>query len=142
MGLKYAVSTLACLLIACGVGSAALSPKQECSKCGVSMFRDAHTPDPPAYRHSEIKRMIRDAESPQDLERLADYFDYQALKFEQKVREQEQELQRLQALPFHARTFPVQVDNTRELIKRYKAKASESSARADTYRERAKEAAE
>ena len=50
------------------------------------MFLDAHVPDqPPRYRRSEIKQMIRDAKTANDFGRLADYFDYQSLKFQTEI---------------------------------------------------------
>lgn len=99
------------------------------------MFLDARAPDlPPRYSASEIKEMIHDAKAPDDFRRLADYFDFRAMDFEQKAEVQLSELQRLLALRYHARSYATQVDNTRELIKRYKAQAQECSARATAYR--------
>ena len=135
MRLKNALLTLAYLFVACGAGVAAQSPSQQHGESRISrMFLDAHAPDQPKYSRAEIKTMIRDAKSSDDFMRLADYFDYQALEFEQKSQDQLKELQRLLALPFHSRAYPTQVANTRELIARYKAKAQECSARADAYR--------
>lgn len=138
MRLKSIFSTLTCMLLVCGVGFADHLPEQQYSKSGInSMFRDAHTPDPPSYSHSEIKKMIRDAANPEDYTRLADYFDFQAVKFEQKSQDQVKELERLLALHYHARSYPEQVQYTRQLIKRYKTQADEYSSRADSYRDRA-----
>ena len=100
------------------------------------MFLDGQAPDlPRRYSASEIKRMIHDAKAPDDFMRHADYFDFRAMEFEQKAEVQLKELQRLLALPFHARIYATQVDNTRELMKRYKAQAHKCSARATAYRE-------
>ena len=100
------------------------------------MFLDARAPDlPPRYSASEIKKMIHDAKAPDDFRRLADYFDFRAMEFEQKAEVQLKELQRLLALRYHARIYATQVDNTRELMKRYKAQAQKCSARATAYRE-------
>ncbi len=106
------------------------------SKKGISrMFLDAHAPDqPPKYSRSEIKERIRDAKTAEDFERLGDYFDYQSLVFERKAEEEVKELERLLALRYHARNYPTQVDYTRELIKKYRIKANECSARATAYR--------
>jgi hypothetical protein len=102
------------------------------------MFLDARAPGiAPTYSRSEVKKMVRDAKTPEDFNRLADYFDYRSLEFEQKSQEQVKELQRLLALPYHARTYQSQVDYTRELIKRYKAQAQAYSTQADAYRENA-----
>jgi len=99
------------------------------------MFLDAHAPDvPPRYSRAEIKQMIRDARTSGDFERLANYFDYQSLEFEQKAGEQLKELERLLALTFHPRTYATQVEYTRELMKKYRTEANECSAQADDYR--------
>ena len=125
-------STLACMFIACGVAFA--SPAQQYSKSGMNkMFRDCHTPDP-AYNSGEMKKLMRHAETPADYEKLADYFDYRSMQYEQRSEDDFKELERLMALPYHARTYPAQVDSTRELIKSDKAKADEYSAQAVTYR--------
>jgi len=51
------------------------------------MFLEAHAPDqPPKYSRSEIKKMIRDAKTAEDFERLGNYFDYQSLVYKQKSR--------------------------------------------------------
>jgi hypothetical protein len=128
-------STLACLFIACGVAFA--SPAQQYSKSGMNkMFRDCHTPDP-TYNSGEMKKLMHHAATPADYGKLADYFDYRSMQYEQKSDDDLKELERLMALPYHARTYPAQVDSTRELIKSDKAKADKYSARADTYRQHA-----
>jgi len=102
-----------------------------------TMFLDARAPDkPPRYSRSEVKRMVRNANTSEDFERLADYFEYQSMEFQQKEQEELKELQRLLALRYHARSYPIQVDNTRELMRGYRRKAQECSVRANTYRER------
>jgi len=102
------------------------------------MFLNARAPEQqPDYSRSEIKRMIHDAKTSDDFERLADYFDYQSMEFDQKADQQVKELGRLLALPFHSRSYPAQVENTRELIKKYRLKADESSKNASSYRAQA-----
>lgn len=133
----WVLSTLAAIFIASGVAFADQSPEPNYSKSRISRsFLDANAPDQPRYSRSEIKRMIQDAKTPEDFGRLADYFDYQALAFDAKSLAQVKELERLLALPYHARSYPAQLDSTRELIKRYKSQAQECSARANSYRER------
>jgi len=130
------------LLIAAGMGilcaaaAAEQSPLEGGRKSGISrMFLDAHAPtQPPKYSRSQIKKMVQDAKTPEDFERLADYFDYQSLDSDRKSDEQVKELERLLALPFHARSYPTQVENTRERIKEYRAKADDFSSRASEYR--------
>src|ERR1700739_2778616 len=86
-------STLACMFIACGVAFA--SPAQQYTNSGISkMFRDGHTPDS-TYSASEMKKLMQHAETSADYEKLADYFDYRSMQFEQKSGDQLKELQRL-----------------------------------------------
>jgi D-alanyl-D-alanine carboxypeptidase len=128
-------STLACMFIACGVAFA--SPAQQYSNGGMNkMFRDVNTSDP-TYTSAEVQKMVHDAATSADYKRLADYFDYRSMQYEQKSDDQLKELQRLLALPYHARTYQSQVDYTREQIKRGRAKAEQYSTQADTYREQA-----
>jgi hypothetical protein len=128
------------MLIVAGVGFADRSLGQQYSPTPVNkMFIDARNPSiARAYKRSEIKRMICDAKTSSDFERLADYFDYRAMEFEQKSQEELKELERLRALPFHAKSYPTQIDSTLQLLGHYKDQALKCAARADTYRERAK----
>jgi hypothetical protein len=99
------------------------------------MFLDAHAPDiPPRYSRAEIKHKILDAKTSEDFERLADYFDYQALDYQRKAQEELKEFERLAAVRFHPRTYQTQCATTLELIQQYKAKAHECSDRANGYR--------
>ena len=98
------------------------------------MFLDARAPDlPPRYSRSEIRKMIRDAKTPDDFRQIADYFDFRAMECEQKAEVQLKELQRLLALRYHARSYATQVDNARQLLKHYEAQARELSARGANY---------
>jgi len=102
------------------------------------MFVGARAPDyPPRYSRSEIKKMTHNAKTSEDYERLADYFDFRAMEFEQKSQDQLKELERLLALSYRAKSYPMQVDSAREFLRRYKAQAQECSARAAAYREHA-----
>jgi hypothetical protein len=128
--------TMAAVCIVCATAFADQSSLHGYTKNGMSrMFLDAHAPDqPPKYSRSEIKSMIRDAKTAEDFERLGNYFDYQSLVYKQKAEEQVNELARLLALRYHAKSYPIQVDSTRELIKEYRIKADECAARANAYR--------
>lgn len=134
MRLKYI--TLAAMCMVCTAAVANQLSLQAYGTHRISrMFLDAHAPDqPPKYRRSEVKRMIQGAKTPEDFQRLADYFDYQSLAFQQKAEDQLKDLERLLALRYHARSYPTQVEYTRELIVKYRTKADECSARADKYR--------
>jgi hypothetical protein len=128
--------TLAAMCILCTQGFAEESLWHGYSRSGVNkMFLDAHAPDiPPKYGRAEIKHMIRDAKNSEDFDRLADYFDYQALDYKRKALEELKELERLAVVRFHPRTYATQFATTRELIQQYRAKAHECSDRAHAYR--------
>lgn len=135
MKLKQKLILVAAIAILCKVGLRGQSLGLG-DRGPSKMFLDARAPDkPPKYSRSEVKRMVRDAKTSEDFERLADYFEYQSMEFQQKELEELSELQRLLALRYHARSYPIQVDHTRELMRGYRSKAQECSARASAYRE-------
>jgi acetyl-CoA acetyltransferase len=90
----------------------------------------------PRYTRSEIERMTRVAQTADDFQRLADYFDQKALVYDTKSQTEEQELNRLLALPFHARSYATQVESTRIRMDHFKALSHTYSEQAATYRER------
>ena len=128
--------TMAAMCLVCATAFADQSSLHGYTKNGISrMFLDARVPDqPPRYSRSEIKKIIRDAKTTEDFDGLANYFEYQSLEFQQKADEEVKELERLLAVRFHPRTYSTQLDYTRELIKKYRSKADECSARATVYR--------
>jgi hypothetical protein len=135
-GMQWKETLLA--LAMCGLCATGLAPQSPLhGGRGINkMFLDARAPElPPRYSQAEIKEMIHDAKSPEDFRRLANYFDYQALEFQQKTEEQVKELERLLALPYHARSYPSQVETTRDLITQYRTKMHECAAQADAYRQ-------
>jgi hypothetical protein len=78
--------------------------------------------------------MVRDAKTSEDFERLADYFDYQALDYKRKALEALKELEGLAASRFHPRTYSTHYASTLEQMQRYRASANECSDRANGYR--------
>lgn len=136
MRLRTILFTFAAIFTLCPAGFAAHPESNGSDRNGINkMFLDAHATDqPPEYSRSEIKKMIQEEKTAENFERLASYFDYQSMEFDRKADDQVKELERLLALPFHARSYPTQVENTRELIKKYRTKADECSARASVYR--------
>jgi hypothetical protein len=99
------------------------------------MFLDAHAPDiPPRYSRAEIAHMIRDAKTSDDFERLADYFDFQALDFQRKAQDDLKGLEQLAASRFRPKTYPAQFANALQQMQQDKAKAQECSDRAYGYR--------
>jgi hypothetical protein len=94
----------------------------------------------PRYTRSQIRQMIRGAHTADDFERLADYFDREAMEYEAKSQSEEQELVRLLVLPFHARSYAAQVESTRNRVDRFKALSRQCWEQAAMYRDRAKTA--
>jgi hypothetical protein len=92
----------------------------------------------PYHTRSEIKRMIRVAHTADEFQRLADYFDQKAMECEAKSEVEEQELNRLLALPFHARSYATQVESTRIRMGHLKALSHTCAEQATMYRERLK----
>jgi hypothetical protein len=92
----------------------------------------------PHYTRSEIKQLTRGAQTADDFERLADYFDRKAKEYETKSQSEEQEFDRLLALPFHARSYSTQVESTRNRIDHFKALSRRYFKQAEMYRERVK----
>jgi hypothetical protein len=82
--------------------------------------------------------MIRDAKTADDFDRVADYLDAKATEYEAKSQSEEQELSRLLALRFHARSYATQVESTRNRIDHFKALSRSCSEEATMYRERVK----
>jgi|SRR5579871_3248717 len=93
----------------------------------------------PHYTRSEIKQLIRSAQTASDFERLADYFDRMAMEYETKSQSEEQEFDRLLALPFHARSYSTQLESTRNRIDHFKALSRRYFKQAEMYRERGKD---
>ena len=139
MRLGSTLLALAVVFVLCGEGVAEEASLHGSSKSGISkMFLDAHAPDlPHRYSRTEVNNLIRNARTSEDYTRLADYFDYQSLEFQQKAQEQLKELERLAALPYHARSYPAQFANTQELMRRDRTQSHDCSARANAYREHA-----
>lgn len=92
----------------------------------------------PHHTRSEIKRMISVAHTADEFQLLADYFDQKAMEYETKSQAEEQELNRLLALPFHARSYATQVESTRNRMDHLKAVSRTCSEQAAIYRERVK----
>jgi hypothetical protein len=90
-----------------------------------------------AYDREGIKRLIRTAQTPDAFTRIALYFDRQAEMYAAKSEEEQKELDRLLALPYHARSYPAQVENTRNRIDQFQALSRKSTEQANLYRTRA-----
>jgi hypothetical protein len=90
-----------------------------------------------AYSHADMKRLMRTARTREEFDQIALYFDWQAQMYAAKSHSEENELYRLLALPFHARSYPAQVESTRNQIAHFKALSHKCSEEADLYRARA-----
>jgi hypothetical protein len=87
-----------------------------------------------AYDREDIKRLMRTAQTPDEFTRISLYFDRQAEMYAAKSEEEQKELDRLLALPYHARSYPAQVENTRNRIDHFKALSRKSTEQANLYR--------
>lgn len=88
------------------------------------------------YSRADIERLMKTAHTPEDFEQLADYFDHQAEMYAAKYEEEQKELDRLIALRFHARSYPAQLENTRNRMVTFKQLAHKYSDQASAYRRR------
>jgi hypothetical protein len=93
-----------------------------------------------AYTRADIKHLVKTAQTTDEFERLADYFDRQAEEYAAKHDSEQKELDRLLALRYHARSYPTQVESTRNQIDHFKALSRQCSEQAALYRARAKAA--
>lgn len=93
-----------------------------------------------AYTRTDIKHLVKTAQTNDEFERLADYFDRQAEEYTAKHEAEQKELDRLLALRYHARSYPTQVESTRNRIDHFKALSRQCSEQAALYRARAKAA--
>jgi hypothetical protein len=85
----------------------------------------------PASSHA--KRLMQTAHSPEEFGQIAAYLDRQAEMYAAKCEAEEMELDRLLALSFHARSYPAQVEGTRNRIDYFKALSHRYSDQADLY---------
>jgi hypothetical protein len=89
------------------------------------------------YGREDINRLIRTAQTPDEFTRIALYFDRQAEMYATKCEEEQKELDRLLAQYYHPRSYPAQVENTRNRIERFKALYHKCTEQANLYRSRA-----
>lgn len=78
-------------------------------------------------------------QTPVEFEQLAAYFDHQAEMYAARDEAEEKELYRLRALPYHARSYPAQVEGTRNRIDRFKSLSHKCSEQAALFRALAKD---
>ena len=90
------------------------------------------------YSRTDVKRLMKSAQTADEFEHLAVYFDRQAEEYAAKYDAEQKELDRLLALRYHARSYPAQVEGTRNRIDHFKALSQKCSEQAALYRARAR----
>jgi hypothetical protein len=93
-----------------------------------------------AYTRADVKHLMKTAQTADEFERLAVYFDRQAEEYAAKYEAEQKELDRLLALRYHARSYPAQVESTRNRIDHFKALSRRCSEQVALYRANAKAA--
>lgn len=64
-------------------------------------------------KQSDVKRLLKNAQTPDEFAQLATYFDQRSKEFEQKARDEDKELDRLSNVTFRAKNYPIMVDRAR-----------------------------
>ncbi len=130
------MKTLSLLLLMClipkyapgqALGMVSISTLQQESEVVNGLTRD------------DVKRLMKTARTADEFEHLAIYFDRQAEECLAKYEAEQKELDRLLALRYHARSYPTQVESTRNRMDHYKTLSHKYTEQAGLYRARAKE---
>ena len=91
-----------------------------------------------ALTPADVEHLMKTAQTAEEFERLAAYFDQQAEKYAAKYEAERKELDRLFALRYHARSYAAQVENTQSRMEHFKVLFHKSSEQARLYRGRGK----
>lgn len=91
-----------------------------------------------AYSPADMKHLMKTAHTEQEFGEIAIYLDRQAETYAARYEAEEKELYRLLALPYHARSYPAQVEGTRNRMDKFKALSRKCSEQAALYLARAK----
>lgn len=127
---------LSVLLLMCAIRICALS--QGSSMISISDLRQ-ESEVALAYNRADVKRLMRSAQTAVEFGQLAAYFDRQADMYAARYEAEEKEVYRLLALPYHARSYPMQVESTRNRIDHFKSLSHKCSEQAAMFRARAKD---
>ena len=92
-----------------------------------------------AFSPADMKHLMKTAHTKQEFGEIAAYLDGQAMMYASRYEAEEKELYRLLALPYHARSYPAQVEGTRNRMDKFKALSRKCSEQAALYRARANE---
>ena len=131
------VKTPSVLLLTCMISICALG--QASNMISISTL-EKESAVATSYTRADVKRLVKTAQTADEFERLADYFDRQAEDFAAKYEAEQKELDRLLALRYHARSYPAQLEGTRNRMDNFKALSHKCSGQAALYRARTKAA--
>lgn len=129
------VKTPSVLLLTCVIPICALG--QASNMISVSILQQ-ESEAATAYTRTDVKHLMKTAQTADEFERLSAYFDRQAEERAAKYEAEQRELDRLLALRYHARSYPAQVESTRNRIDHFKALSRKYSEQSELYRTRAK----
>lgn len=91
------------------------------------------------YSPADIKHLVKTAHTQEDFQEIAAYFDRKAETYAARYEAEQKELDRLLALPYHARSYPAQVEGARNRMNHLKALLRNCSEQAALYRARINE---
>jgi len=75
--------------------------------------RSQEPPTRGLLKRADVKRLLKSAQTREEFAQLAAYFDDRSKEFEQKAREEDKELDRLNNATFRAKNYPILVDHAR-----------------------------
>jgi hypothetical protein len=134
---ERSVKTLSVLLLTCVIPICALG--QTSHMVSISTLQQ-ESEVANVYTRSDVKRLVKAAQTAEEFERLAVYFDRQAEEIAAKFEVEQKELDCLLAFRYHARSYPTQVESTRNRIDHFKTLLHRFSEQAALCRARAKAA--
>jgi hypothetical protein len=79
----------------------------------VGMCRSEQPQTQGALKQFDVKRQLKSAQTRDEFAELAAYYDQRSKEFEQKARDEDKELDRLNNATFRAKNFPIMVDRAR-----------------------------
>jgi hypothetical protein len=100
---------------------------------GASMGWSEAPVSQPSLKHSEVKRLMKTAQTPEEFGRLADYFNQRAKQFEVKSQEDSEELARLREARFRPKSYPVQVTSAQYGLESDQSEAQKCRTLANSY---------
>jgi hypothetical protein len=92
---------------------------------------------PGSLKQTDVKRLLKSAQTREEYAQLAAYFEDRAKDFEQKAREEDKELDRLNQATFRAKNFPILVDRARNSGDYDRAESKKCAEEALAFRQKA-----